>query len=110
MGTYQTNEIVIIDTTDAIYGHIRMPAIIRFEYTDRPGYYEVNAVIPCGMGAADPHDLVRWTLREDEIAQSLGMAVVEHDNQPRVAGRWVFIPDAQPGTIEQAHRHRIVGA
>lgn len=105
---YQTNEIVIIETTDAQYGRIRMPAIIRFEHPDHPGYYEINAVIPTGGDAAGPRDMAHWTIREEEIAQSLGIAVVEHGPQPRASGRWIFIPDDNSKVIEQPHSHRIV--
>jgi hypothetical protein len=110
MGRYQENEIVIIDTFDPLHGQVRMPAIVRYEHTDHPGYYEVNALIPSGGHAAGPRELVWWTVKEDEIAQSLGLGQVEHGPQPRVNGRWVFIPDDAPDTIEQSHGHRITGA
>jgi len=105
---YQTNEIVIIDTSDALYGRIRMPAVIRFEHENHPDIYEINALIPTGADAAGPRDMAWWTNREEEIAQSWGMAVIEHGGQPRAPGRWMFIPDDAPKTVEQPYSHRIV--
>lgn len=108
--SYQSNEIVLIDTIDPLYGRVRLPALVRYEHPEHPGYYEVNAVLPCGGHAVGPRELLWWTVRADEIVQSLGLAVVEHGPQARVSGRWVFIPDDAPTTVEQPHSHRVAGA
>lgn len=68
---YQTNEIVIIETYDAMTGKIRTVGIIRFAYEEYDAY-EVNVLPVTGESAA--RNVMWWTVGEDEIKQSLGLA------------------------------------
>lgn len=105
MGRYQTNEIVLIEMNNALYGPVRVPAIVRYEYHEYAGYYEVNALIPSGPHAAQPLDLAYWTVTEDDIVQSLDLATVERGYLPRVPGRWLFVPDDAAQVVEEQQRH-----
>lgn len=68
-----TNTIVILDTTDIVFGKLRVPAIIRY-YDEINDAYEVNVLTPTNGSCATMSDLHWWTVRRHEIAEVIGMA------------------------------------
>lgn len=111
-------DIVIVDTTDAMYGHVRVPGVVRYIHDGRSGppegYYAVAMLIPSGpdqqyLCASVMHNLAQWDLSPDEISAAIGHVVVDRPPVSK-SGRVMFIPDDESKTIEQQSGHRqIVG-
>ncbi len=78
---HQPNTIVIVETTDAVFGQVRVPGIIRY-YDEEISAYEVNVFLPTGDGRpGEAEDVHWWTISEDEIAQTVGLAsIAKHGN------------------------------
>ncbi len=78
---HQPGTIIIVETTDALYGKVRVPGIVRY-YDEEIGAYEVNVFLPTSEGRpAGASDIGWWTINEYEISQDVGLASAEkHPN------------------------------
>lgn len=82
--TYKTGDIVLVDTEDVCYGHVVVPAVVRY-YNAPRDVYEVNALVSDGTTAADQRDLHWWTVTPNEITAKLGHASVERTDKSKCA-------------------------
>jgi len=74
---YQTGDIVLISTVDAVYGKVEVPAVVRY-YCEHHGSYEVNALVCAGDGCASGASW--WTVRPHEIDRYLARAFVQRND------------------------------
>ena len=77
---YKPGEIVIVETEDIRFGHVRIPAIVRY-YAPETDHYEVNAFVVSDGRSIDTRDVHQWCVRPYEITLSMGMATVENPYQ-----------------------------
>jgi len=76
MPKYQTNDIVLIKTSDAFTGEIETVGIVRY-YMEDCDAYEVNVIKPSGEAPMDMDHIAWWGLSEREIVAKIGEAKIE---------------------------------
>lgn len=76
MSKYQTGDLVLIKTSDAITGAIETVGIIRYQIEEYDAY-EVNVLLPSGEAPADMDHIKWWGLSEREIVAKIGEAKIE---------------------------------
>lgn len=91
----KTDDIIIVDATDAFRGKVVAPGIVRY-YDEKNDVYEVNVLLPAGEGCAHEGDICWWAITADEISAVVGHAEVEYALQGTCA---------LPGSLRRAE-HR----
>jgi hypothetical protein len=114
----EPGDIVMVDTRDAQFGHVRVPGIVRYAHTGveesgaPEGFWAIALMVP---GPSSQQFLVdplrgvhQWDLAPHEF-QVVGSTHVEYPREA-VGGQVMFTPDSEPKVIEQVRSHRqIVG-
>ena len=75
---YEKGDIIIVNTSDAIYGKVRVPAVVRY-------YCTFNNIFECYVFLCDGERIPihgrythQWPIREDEIECKIGEVTLEN--------------------------------